>query len=224
MFALLIVRSGRESYGDNAIGYVQVKRDFSTVKAKVTSEHSLRKKAYDVTLLCDEEILSVALHSCAASLAVGKTEKFINYLIENEAHPLPPSDGSFLNKVMDKSMSDKSYDSVLTKYFKEFSDTEALSIHHLLSKFLEVKKNSGTADEFINYCRNNMTETVCNTAAKETFGQSESALWLELQYAGITASKAYEAAYCQILEGCLFETILGTISLKDIAAMTRGKN
>ncbi|GBO36944.1 hypothetical protein AVEN_173953-1 [Araneus ventricosus] len=50
---IITKRSGRESYGDHAVGYVQVRRDANLciVKAKVTPEHSLRKKAYHVTLL-----------------------------------------------------------------------------------------------------------------------------------------------------------------------------
>ncbi|GBM95521.1 hypothetical protein AVEN_161419-1 [Araneus ventricosus] len=257
-------RSGRESYGDNAVGYVQVRRDgnLCTVKAKVTPEHSLRKKAYDVTLLCnevEEEILSVTCDSCAASLggckhaialitwlhrrseepavtsvfcywkasrlsAVGKAEKFIKAknLVKNNIQPLPPSDGSFLNKVAQKSRNEAKYDSVLTKYFKELADVEGLSIHNLLTNFLETTSTS-TADEFINYCSCNMSETDCNTAAHETIEQSESALWFELRYTRITASKAHEAAHCHTLEGCLVETVLGAISLKDTAAMTRGQ-
>lgn len=124
---------------------------------------------------------------------------------------------------MEKSKRDEDYDSVLTKYFKEFTNVEALSIHLLLSEFLEAKFGS-TADEFINYCSCNMSEAVCNTAADQTIEQSESALWFELRYGRITASKAHEAAHCHTLEGCFVETVVGAISLKDTAAMTRGKN
>lgn len=41
-----------------------------TVKAKVTPEHSIHKKAYNVTLLCneiEEQVLSVTCDDCAAS-------------------------------------------------------------------------------------------------------------------------------------------------------------
>lgn len=67
-----LFRSGRESYGDNAIGYVQVRREVNlcTVKAKVTPEHSIHKKAYNVSLVCneiEEQILSVSCDDCAAS-------------------------------------------------------------------------------------------------------------------------------------------------------------
>ncbi|XP_050314809.1 uncharacterized protein LOC126749172 [Anthonomus grandis grandis] len=51
-------RSGRKSYGDSAIGWVQVKRcdKICTVKAKITPEHSVRKKQYAVTCTVDEDV------------------------------------------------------------------------------------------------------------------------------------------------------------------------
>lgn len=68
---VICCRSERESYGDNAMGYVQVKRegDICTVKARITPEHSVRKKAYHVTLTCneiEEKILNVQCEDCAA--------------------------------------------------------------------------------------------------------------------------------------------------------------
>ena len=46
IFDFFFLRSSRESYGDNAVGYVQVKRNGNvcTVKASVTPEHNVRKK------------------------------------------------------------------------------------------------------------------------------------------------------------------------------------
>lgn len=75
-------RSRRESYGDNAVGYVQVKREnqLCTVKAVITPEHRVSKKGYEVTVICnedDEEVLSATCDSCAASL--GKCN-FISYI------------------------------------------------------------------------------------------------------------------------------------------------
>lgn len=48
--------STRESYGDNAIGYVQIKRDgeLCTVKSRVTPEHKVRKEGYRVTAIINE--------------------------------------------------------------------------------------------------------------------------------------------------------------------------
>ncbi|RVE42580.1 hypothetical protein evm_012777 [Chilo suppressalis] len=51
-----LLRSTRESYGDYAIGYVQIKRDgeLCTVKSRVTPEHKVRKEGYRVTVILNE--------------------------------------------------------------------------------------------------------------------------------------------------------------------------
>ncbi|KAI8439312.1 hypothetical protein MSG28_013143 [Choristoneura fumiferana] len=64
--------SARESYGDDAIGYVQLHRErgICTVKCKMCPEHKVRAKGYNVTLTVDEsdcEIISCECHDCAAS-------------------------------------------------------------------------------------------------------------------------------------------------------------
>lgn len=64
-------RSKRSSYGDSAIGYVQLKRegDICTVKARITPEHNVRQKSYAVTVTCDEAeetVMSVQCEDCAA--------------------------------------------------------------------------------------------------------------------------------------------------------------
>lgn len=68
----LFYRAGRESYGDNALGFVQVKREgvVCTVKAKVTPEHKIRGSGYKVKAVIDEDeekVLSVECEDCAAS-------------------------------------------------------------------------------------------------------------------------------------------------------------
>ncbi|KAB0804975.1 hypothetical protein PPYR_01945, partial [Photinus pyralis] len=42
-------------------------------------------------------------------------------------------------------------------------------------------------------------------------------------YGRITASKAYEAAHCKVLDGSLTENILGASKLRDTEAMKRGR-
>lgn len=64
--------STRESYGDNAIGYVQIKRDgeLCTVKSRVTPEHKVRKEGYRVTAIVNETqslVQSCQCEDCAAS-------------------------------------------------------------------------------------------------------------------------------------------------------------
>ncbi|KAJ8946144.1 hypothetical protein NQ314_008966 [Rhamnusium bicolor] len=55
------MRSGRDSYGDSAVGWVQVRRDknLCTVKAKISPEHNVKKKQYAVTCIIDEDSESV---------------------------------------------------------------------------------------------------------------------------------------------------------------------
>ncbi|CAG9124729.1 unnamed protein product [Plutella xylostella] len=64
--------SGRETYGDDAIGYVQLKREQNvcTVKCTVCTEHKVRSKPYAATLVVDEQeevVISVKCHDCPAS-------------------------------------------------------------------------------------------------------------------------------------------------------------
>ncbi|RVE52513.1 hypothetical protein evm_002907 [Chilo suppressalis] len=49
--------SSRASYGDDAISYVQLKRDdkLCTVKCKICPEHKVHAKLYGCTLVVDEE-------------------------------------------------------------------------------------------------------------------------------------------------------------------------
>ncbi|KAL4710149.1 hypothetical protein ACJJTC_006446 [Scirpophaga incertulas] len=65
-------RSSRACYGDDAISYVQVKRDgkFCTVKCKICPEHKVHVKLYRCTLVLNEEdevIESVQCEDCLAS-------------------------------------------------------------------------------------------------------------------------------------------------------------
>lgn len=135
---------------------------------------------------------------------------------------MPSGDGSFLKAVLEKSKLEGRHDSVLTKYYKEATDVEKLSMHTLFTNFLQ--GNYGiTAEEFLEFCSSEMSDTVCISAEKQTVRQAECALWHELRYARITASKVHEAAHCHTLEGSLVETILGASRLKDTAAMIRGR-
>ncbi|XP_023951326.2 uncharacterized protein LOC112055440 [Bicyclus anynana] len=64
--------SSRPSYGDDAVSYVQLKRDgkMCTVKCKICPEHKVHAKLYAVTLVIDEEeevVVSVQCHDCIAS-------------------------------------------------------------------------------------------------------------------------------------------------------------
>ncbi|GBP65774.1 hypothetical protein EVAR_30832_1 [Eumeta japonica] len=65
-------RSSRPSYGDDAVSYVQLKRegDICIVKCKVCPEHKVHAKLYSVTLIMDEQeeaVKSIECHDCVAS-------------------------------------------------------------------------------------------------------------------------------------------------------------
>lgn len=65
-------RNGRESYGDSAIGYVQLKRadNQCTIIAACCPEQSVRSKSYRVQVeidLTNSEMKSAACHDCVAS-------------------------------------------------------------------------------------------------------------------------------------------------------------
>ncbi|GBN31472.1 hypothetical protein AVEN_211395-1 [Araneus ventricosus] len=65
----------KKSYGDNAIGCVQMKKDVDlcTVKGRITPEHRVRKTAYPFATVCNESedaiLLCVKCSGFAASQA-----------------------------------------------------------------------------------------------------------------------------------------------------------
>lgn len=65
------VRSGRESYGDSAIGYVQLERtlDNTTVVAGVTPEHNVRSKSCQVKVNIDVKHSKITLVTCYGCVA-----------------------------------------------------------------------------------------------------------------------------------------------------------
>lgn len=77
--------SSREAYGDNAVGYIQLKREnnICIIKAKVTPEHKIHKKSYNVTATIneeDEKVLTCVCSDCAAAL--GESFYYIIYVLQ----------------------------------------------------------------------------------------------------------------------------------------------
>ncbi|KYN02978.1 hypothetical protein ALC62_06183 [Cyphomyrmex costatus] len=74
-------QSSRETYGDNAVGYVRLIRNNNQciIKADICPEHKVRQKLYSVTIIVNEEdesVQSIECHECAAS-SVGSRHNFI---------------------------------------------------------------------------------------------------------------------------------------------------
>lgn len=75
IYLLIVCRSTRESYGDSAIGYVELLRqgNICLVKGQICLEHRVRQNNYKVSLTVDEEeekIVDVNCDDCAASLGI----------------------------------------------------------------------------------------------------------------------------------------------------------
>ena len=66
-----VCRSGREQYGDDAIGYVQLKRDAHgcEVWARITPEHKVTSRAYRVTAMIKEQEETVEYVKCLDCVA-----------------------------------------------------------------------------------------------------------------------------------------------------------
>jgi len=73
MYYYGIYRSARESYGNNAVGYIELQRTgvLCIVKGQICPEHRVRKKNYHVSVTVDEskgEVVDMHCQDCAASL------------------------------------------------------------------------------------------------------------------------------------------------------------
>lgn len=90
-------RSARQNYGDNAIGYVQVYREKTTslcyLKAKITPEHRINNKNYNVSYEINEsekEVIKVICDDCVASQGGCKhAVAFLMWLHRRSEEPSP---------------------------------------------------------------------------------------------------------------------------------------
>lgn len=89
-------RSARTSYGDDAVSYVQVKREGNlyTIKAKICPEHKVHAKLYGVSLVVDEQeetVKSVECHDCVTSQGGCKhTMALCGFIAEVKIHLAHP--------------------------------------------------------------------------------------------------------------------------------------
>ncbi|KAB0802565.1 hypothetical protein PPYR_04751 [Photinus pyralis] len=211
---LKAMRAGRESYGDAAVGYVQIQRsqNVCTIKCRLCPEHRVRQKNYSVVVVIDEveeKILSADCQDCAAGAGGCKhAVAFVMWLHRRSEEPSPTDVESYWRKSKLAGVG-TSLKYITVKNFGAAEDTPAGSSvgAPLLARLIEGKR---------------MTPEICNKCFIATKEQSSSVLWHELRYARITASKVYEAARCKTLSGSLVESIFGA-KLKETAAINRGK-
>ncbi|KAF9788883.1 hypothetical protein SFRURICE_018459 [Spodoptera frugiperda] len=67
-----------------------------------------------------------------------------------------------------------------------------------------------------------ITASLIKKVEEETREQSNSALWFELRYGRITASRAFEVSRCKTSDGTLISLILGG-KISDTPTMKRGR-
>lgn len=155
--------------------------------------------------------------------SIGTSLKFIKAKDISRAHkdklgPISLNTANFLTVVKNHCTMVGDTNNHLMKFYKEPNNVEKLSMHHLQS----ASKATNPLD-FVEYCKLVMTADICKEAALATLEQHNSPLWYELRYGRITASKAYDAAHCNVLDGTLTQTILGASKLRDTEAMKRGR-
>lgn len=76
---MYVYSNTRESYGDNAIGYAQIRRDnnICSMKARICPEHKINESGYRVSLDVDEEadiIIDVNCEDCPAAKGRNKDD------------------------------------------------------------------------------------------------------------------------------------------------------
>ncbi|KAJ8982173.1 hypothetical protein NQ317_013958 [Molorchus minor] len=199
--------SSRALYGDDAISYMQLKRDskLCTVKCKICPEHKVHAKLYGCILVVDEEddvILSVLCQDCAASQ--GGCKHAIAFLMWVHRRSEEPSCTS-LECYWKKSKLSRVSSSLKYMTAKDLSKGSPIlpSKSSVLLKFLAEGRKRILVEE-------------------ETREQSYSSLWFELRYGRITASRAFEVSRCKTNDGTLISLILGG-KIPDTPSMKRGR-
>ncbi|KAL1446238.1 hypothetical protein WDU94_003678 [Cyamophila willieti] len=243
-------RSARPNYGDKAIGYVQLKRDGSlcTIKAKITPEHRLGEKAYNVVCVINEEkdkeeILQADCESCPASQGGCKHRvAFVMWLHRRFEEPSPTEVTSYWKKsVLSSSGRNPIPISSLCPREEEYpvpTDFQAaefkLQVQHEIThgvagstispcEFVDVHKvaqGCASFDTLSDKLKRFLTNEEISKIEILTRGQSTCPEWHLVHYGRVTASKFYDVAHCKV-EGSLLNSILGE-KIKVSKQMKRG--
>lgn len=136
--------------------------------------------------------------------AMGKEYKILELkdLTNREIPELRNRQGEFLNKVKSLPGTGGIFS------FFENKPFDNISMYQLALNF-QNKKSNGTADEFIEFMTEQMSDLLCETVEKVTRNQSKCSTWYELRFGRVTASRTYETAKCKTEEGVLVERTLG---------------
>ncbi|XP_047031864.1 uncharacterized protein LOC124638799 [Helicoverpa zea] len=153
--------ASREAYVDTAVGYVEVKREGNscTVKCRVTPEHRVKYKLYQVTAVIDEsveKIITVQCNDCAASAGGCKHAIcFAIWLIKRSDEPSTTSTTCYWSKPkLAGAVGDQKF--ILAKNIgkmKRAPDNVDMTVN--IAMFSEeCKRRKVTTGLILNYCGN----------------------------------------------------------------------
>jgi hypothetical protein len=77
---------------------------------------------------------------------------------------------------------------------------------------------------FIAFAKGRINPVECISIARNTVLQSKSKVWEKMRYGRVTASKFWEVAHCNTVDGMLVEGMLGGLSFKPTVFTKRGLN
>ncbi|KAI5694423.1 hypothetical protein M8J75_016542 [Diaphorina citri] len=138
-------RSARSTYGDKAVGKVQIKREGSlcTIKGKITPEHKLRVTPYSQICVIneqDEEILNARCEDCPASEGGCKHRiAFIMWVHRRSEEPSPTEVVSYWKKSVLSTLNAEDFHSLNDRLQHNITILPHVSFHKSrIQHFLEV--------------------------------------------------------------------------------------
>ena len=271
LMLLALFRASRASYGDDAVGYVCVRTSGgeTSVKSKVTPEHKVNQKPYDVEVMIntverviidarctgckaqkggckhaiafvfwllrrseEESVTQVKCYWKKAALSSLKTQSPLKVSKEQlklkHAEPTVDEDEfrqAAVQAILQKGLQVKAQ--ALKMMGLGVTPAQSLYLDRLVSRVLDEKKGVErqiTMADFVNFCKDEVTDSACQAAEQNTRLQKDAPLWHHLRYGRVTASRLYEVAHCKTAEGFLVESMLGATRFNGTKFMKRGND
>ncbi|KAF4528770.1 hypothetical protein B566_EDAN016958 [Ephemera danica] len=225
-------KSGAERYGDDAVGYVQVKREGSTciLKGRIVPEHKVHKKPYHVEMLLEEfpgkssRIKHVKCLSCVSSEGFCKhAYAFLCWVARRTYDKACTSVTSYWTKPKLVSIGDTTRKaSDMGKKRKKVREPTPDVTNFKARMFLESNNQLRSADNFLHFVVNYYTADMISKIEEETREQYLCSAWSKIKCGRVTASILHETAQCKTSNGVLKAKIFGAKSVFLSPAMERG--
>ncbi|XP_074097618.1 uncharacterized protein LOC141526482 [Cotesia typhae] len=156
--------SGRKSYGDAAIEYVQIKLQGPecTLKCLICPEHRVHNKSYRVTVvinIVDEEILLIQCHDCAASSGGCKHSiAFLMWLHRRSEEPSPTDVECYWRKSVLSQVGSAIKFIRVTDFDSETNITAVPKSFNTLQEFVNRTKQKNVQSQILKYFNSENTE------------------------------------------------------------------